>query len=99
MYRSSVRRIIVALALGAVLLTPWAAAAEPRAATSRGQLPQVAELPLNLMKRLLYFFDQVLAKTGCSLDPNGTCTTGQASGPTGQGDSGCGIDPNGTCGK
>src|SRR5437773_517626 len=97
MYRSSFRRMIVALALGVALLSPWAAAAEPRIRTEPSHMPRIAELPLDFMTQLWNLLSRAWAKNGCSLDPHGICTTSPSSDPTVQGDTGCGIDPNGGC--
>jgi len=99
MYRSSFRRVILALALGVVLLSPWAAAAAPRMRTEPRPLPSAAELPLDFMSRVWNLVNRVLAKNGCWIDPHGICTTSQGSDPTVQGDTGCGLDPYGICGK
>jgi len=88
--------MIVVLAFGAVLLSPWAAAAEQRFTIHPGQMPRVAALPLDLVARLWNLVDRALTKNGAWIDPNGGKTSGQGSNPTA--DTGCSPDPNG-CGK
>jgi hypothetical protein len=96
MYRSCKHRIIVALVLVTFLMSPWAAAAEPRSTVEPGGPLRVATLPLDFMIRLWNFVDRAFTKTICSLDLHGGCTS---TAPTVQEDTGCGIDPNGGCGK
>ncbi len=101
MSRLPLRRLIFALAVGAVLVSPGPAAAGPRAGIEHRQLPHILSLPMDVMTSLWNLFDRVLTKTGCSIDPHGVCTTGQGSTsePPAQVDTGCGIDPHGVCGS
>jgi hypothetical protein len=94
MSRSSLRRLIFALAVGAVLLMPGLAAARPRGTFEHRQLPHILATPMEVMARLWNLVIPVLTKTGCLIDPHGGCTD---STPTV--DTGCDIDPHGGCGS
>jgi hypothetical protein len=101
----TLRRSAVLLLI-AVLLTPLASAANPRAETAS---PAAAVEPLELLSRLWSLL--VRSKEGCNIDPNGRCKEGcnidpsgrcapqPASQPDGalQTKEGCHIDPNGRC--
>lgn len=81
---SSLRRRASFLLLGAFLLLPWAAAAEPH-----GQI----DLD-NIFTRLWSNLTAVWGQSGCSADPFG-CPAG--TGTPGSPDEGCSIDPYGRC--
>ncbi len=86
-----VRRLVVVLALSALLGSPTtllAAAPQPAAHHSRAQT--AAKNPLS---RLWNSLVRVWGKEGCRIDPNGQCLpVSQASS-----DTGCSLDPYGRC--
>jgi hypothetical protein len=88
---SAVRRRIVVLVVGALLLALWVPAAEARPAASfREALPT----PWTVLARLWAQLAPVRTKNGCTLDPDGTprCTASQL-----PGGNGCTLDPSGAC--
>jgi hypothetical protein len=77
----SLRRRASFLLLGAFLLLPWAAAAEPHGPIDLG----------SLFTRLWNNLTSVWSQAGCSADPFGRCL------PAPTTDAGCTIDPYGRC--
>ena len=95
MLTPSFRRTILLLLLAAVLATPWASAAGPRAAESPSA-QAVESAPLDLLGRVWSFLRNAWSKEGCHIDPSGLCSTGTSQPPP-QTKEGCNIDPSGQC--
>lgn len=93
MSRSLSRRILLALALGAILIGPRMSAAEPRAKALSPHSTQAVAAPWDLFTGFWGFLGR-LTKEGCMIDPHGRCLTDPASS---QLDAGCTIDPHGRC--
>lgn len=92
MFRLSLRRPALILALAVFLVTPWEAAAEPRlpSVQLRAFSDSAASGVSDLFSRVLQFFSNFWAKEGCGIDPHGRCIPSTI-------DNGCGLDPHGGC--
>jgi hypothetical protein len=93
----SFRRAAVALALGLILLSPWASASELRSRAHRSG-PAVAQEVQGVFGQLWGILAGFLNKNGGSIDPNGVLgsqpTTSSSAGFC---ENGMSIDPNGRC--
>ncbi len=88
------RRKIGVLLLVAVLLAPWAAAADPGARAEQ----QGTRAPWGLLAQLWNAVAALWDDNGCGVDPYGECgTTSAPPEPTQNGDAGCSVDPYGGC--
>jgi hypothetical protein len=93
----SFRRAVIALALGLILLSPWASASELRSRAHRSS-PSVAQEVQGVFGQLWVILSGFLSKAGGSLDPNGFL----GSQPTTSSsavlcDAGASADPFGRC--
>jgi len=98
MSTSSMRRKVLALLLlSAVLAAPGAFAGH------RLQRPRPVDraelVPLALVSRAWTLLTSLWSKTGCHIDPNGSCVSDPVQQPLPTADIGCNIDPNGGCGS
>jgi hypothetical protein len=86
-----VRRLIVALALSALLGSPATSlAAAPRPASHHSRAQAAAKNPLS---RLWNSLVRAWEKNGCEADPYGRCLPASQTST----DNGCGLDPYGQC--
>lgn len=85
-------RTLLALALGAILISPRMSAAEPRRAHSP-QSRQTSVASRDLFTAFWGFLGR-LTKEGCMIDPHGRCLIDST---PAQLDTGCTIDPHGGC--
>jgi len=97
MSTSSMRRkVLVLLLLSAVLAAPGAFAGH------RPQKPRAVNraepVSLALVSRAWTLLTSLWSKTGCQIDPSGSCVSGPTQQPRPTTDAGCNIDPNGGCG-
>jgi hypothetical protein len=95
----SFRRAAVALALGLILLSPWASASELRSRAHRSG-PAVAQEVQGVFGQIWGILAGFLSKAGASADPNGLI----GSQPTTSSsatlcDAGGSLDPDGRCVK
>ena len=90
MSSSILRRLIVVLALGALLGSPATSLAKPYAA-ARFSEDRMVSVPL--LSRLWNAVVSVWEKAGCSIDPFGRCVPNSQTTT----DNGCSIDPFGRC--
>lgn len=89
------RRKVGVLLLVAVLLAPWAAAAEP----GTGAEHQGSRSPWALLAQLWSVVTALWSNNGCSMVPYGVCGDGStAPEPTENLNNGCSVDPFGRCG-
>lgn len=86
-----VRRLIVVLALSALLGSPATSLAGPRSTARPSRTQAVAQTPLSRFWNSLV---RAWEKEGCRIDPNGLCTTII---PPETADAGCSADPYGHC--
>jgi hypothetical protein len=87
-----VRRLVVVLALSALLGSPATSLAAPRShsAARHSRHQTAARAPLS---RLWNALVSVWEKNGCVIDPNGLCVPNSQE----SADNGCGLDPYGRC--
>lgn len=92
---SSSRRKIGVLLLAAVLVAPWAAAAEPGARMDE----QGTRAPWDVLARFWSTLTAFWGESGCSVDPYGGCRdeTNTTLAPPENLDNGCSVDPFGGC--
>lgn len=98
----SFRRVLAALALGLVLLTPWASASEIRGRAGHSSSMVTQAVPVTLGAMWEDFLRWIMNKTtpglhgacenGTWIDPNGRCFVSTVTT-----DAGCSPDPNGRC--
>ena len=97
MSTSSMRRKVLVLFLSAVLAAPGAFAGH------RPQKPRAVNraepVSLALVSRAWTLLTSLWSKTGCQIDPSGSCVSDLQPLPTDQADTGCQIDPFGRCGS
>lgn len=91
MFRLSLCRPALVLALALFLATPWDAAAWPRLGGTRSRAAVSESAGPDLFSGFLSFFARIWEKAGCIIDPHGQCI------PAPQVENGCGIDPHGAC--
>jgi len=98
----TIRCRIAALALGSLLIAPWAASAAPRPALEPpGSHRTADDSAAGLVTRFWSALKAIWGDEGCTLDPNGAHC---ASNPHGGGTAavapapeGCTLDPDGRC--
>jgi hypothetical protein len=90
MSKPIVRRLVVVLALSALLGSPATSLARPRPAARHSWTQAAAQAPLSWLWNALV---SVWEKEGCRIDPNGRCLIN----PQENGDTGCSLDPYGRC--
>lgn len=96
------RRRIAALALGALLIAPWAASAAPRSASELQSPHRISQdSAAGLVTRLWSTLKAIWGDEGCTLDPNGAhCASNAHGGGTTAvilAPNGCTLDPDGRC--
>lgn len=88
-------RLALILAVGLVLLAPWAAVAQPRNSELRSRTGRSLSVSADLLAQAWTFVSRLWEKGGCLIDPDGS-KGGCGIDPSGR-DGGCGIDPDGSC--
>ena len=86
MFRLSLRRPALILALAVFLVTPWEAAAGPRVEVAQRR----DVFSDSTFSGFLSFFSKLWNKAGCLIDPHGRCIPSTI-------DNGCSLDPHGGC--
>ncbi|HSF44163.1 MAG TPA: hypothetical protein VLT87_30530 [Thermoanaerobaculia bacterium] len=105
MYRLSICRPALVLALLLLVVAPWEAAAGPRFGGAQRRAAFSDSATPDLFSGFLSFFSNFWSKAGCKLDPHGQCIPEDKAGcildPHGQcapeEKEGCGLDPSGRC--
>ena len=88
------RKTLLLLVVVVFVITPWASAASPHAASPRWA-QALEDVPL--LGNFWSFLRSVWEKEGCGIDPWGRCVSGPDQSPPLQPKEGCNIDPNGHC--
>jgi hypothetical protein len=95
------RRRIAALALGALLLAPWAASAAPPWSSPKPPgLHRIVQDSAGLVSRFWGALKAIWAENGCTIDPDGARCASSTNGgtiPVSLAPEGCTIDPDGRC--
>lgn len=90
MFRLSLCRPALVLALALFLAAPWDAAAWPRLGGTRSRAVVSESAGPDVFSGFLSFLSGLWEKAGCKLDPHGLCAPVQV-------ENGCTIDPHGGC--
>jgi hypothetical protein len=88
------RALVAVLALGAAVILPWSAAAEPGRDAFSLCTEGTGSASWNLVAQAWRVLVSLWGEEGCMIDPSGRCAPEEATTPS---DIGCGIDPDGRC--